>query len=139
MAVITITKSDVSKKLTAESTNAARTNVRQDGVSEFESIVIDEQVFDSLTGSWVEATAKLTEKMHEFITGSTIDENEAAYTFAGNVPDEAEDNMLMYIVDFIMSDWLASVRPEYAKRYEARREVQLDDLLRKLYKKEPPV
>ena len=47
--------------LFAESTNASRTFTRNDGVSEFDKIVIDEQVDQSLDGSWMEAKSKLEE------------------------------------------------------------------------------
>jgi len=45
----------------------------------------------------------------------------------------------MFIVDWMMQDWLASVRPDFRQRYIDRSNMQLDDLLRKLYKKESPV
>ena len=38
-----ITKQEVKSLLLAESTNASRTFVRNDGVSEFEQVVIDDQ------------------------------------------------------------------------------------------------
>lgn len=140
MATITITKSEVQATLLAESTNAARTMKRQDGVSEFEDVVIDEQAMLSLTGTWDEANARLAEKMHEFLTDATATNTQASYTFAMDfAPDLLSNNMKMYVVCWMMADWLSAVRPDYSKRYYDRAALQMDDLLRKLYKKEPPV
>ena len=135
-----ILKSEIKSLLLAESTNAARTFVRNDGVSDFEEIVIDKQADDSLNGAWNEACAKLREKMHDFLTDSSVNNSMAQFDFmATSVPDGVEDNIKMYIVDYMMQDWLASVRPDFRQRYIDRANFQLDDLLRKLYKKEPPV
>lgn len=123
-----------------ESTNAARTFKRQDGVSEFEEVTIDQQVQDSLLGLWHEACSKLEEKMHEHLNYVSIDDSSAAFDFrngahSGNV----DENILMYIVDYMMQNWLAHVRPDQRQTYVDRCNMQMDDLLRKLYKKEPPV
>jgi hypothetical protein len=126
-------------KLTAESTNASRTAKRQDGVSEFEEIMIDQQAMDSLEGAWLESFAKLTEKMHEFLTNYDNDGDIIEFEFAQIVEDGITTNILMYIVDYMMQDWLASVRPDYRQRYIDRANFEMDDLLRKLYKKEAPV
>jgi len=140
MATITITTSAVRHRLIAESTNASRTMRRNDGVSEFEEVVIDQQAMDSLQGAWDEAYAKLAEKMHEFLTtsdnaGSTMD-----FVFpSASDPAGLEENIMMYVVNYMMQDWLASVRPDYRQRYIDRANLEMDDLLRKLYKKEPPV
>ena len=134
-----ITKNEVKSLLYAESTNAIRTLVRNDGVSEFEQVVIDDQVYDSLLGVWREATSKLSEKMHEFLTGAVLADNSAQYVFAMTEPIGAADNARMYVVNYMMADWLASVRPEYRAKYVERANIEMDDLLRKLYKKEPPV
>ena len=135
-----ILKSEIKSLLLAESTNAARTFVRNDGVSDFEEIVIDKQADDSLNGAWNEACAKLREKMHDFLTDSSVNNSMAQFDFmATSVPDGVEDNIKMYIVDYMMQDWLASVRPDFRQRYIDRANFQLDDLLRKLYKKESPV
>jgi hypothetical protein len=139
MATITITKAQVLDKLTAESTNASRTAKRQDGVSEFEEIMIDKQAMDSLEGAWLESFAKLTEKMHEFLTNYDNDGDTIEFEFAQIVEDGITTNILMYIVDYMMQDWLASVRPDYRQRYIDRANFEMDDLLRKLYKKESPV
>ena len=141
MATITIFKTTVRNRLIAESTNAARTFVRNDGVSDFESVVIDQQSYDSLAGAWHEAVSRLTEKMHEFLSDTTIDgDSSVDFVFTANEqPDGLEDNLLMYVVDWMMADWLASVRPDFRQQYIDRANFQLDDLLRKLYKKEAPV
>ena len=140
MATVTINRSDVRNLLMAESTNAARTFVRNDGVSEFEQVAIDEQVDASLDGAWGEACSKLSEKMHEFLSASSMNTDGASYVFrAANIPSGLRDNIKMYIVDYMMQDWLASVRPDYRQRYIDRANFEMDDLLRKLYKKEPPV
>lgn len=140
MATITITKSEVQAALLAESTNAARTMRRQDGVSEFEDGVIDAQAMSSLMGAWHEANAKLTEKMHEFLTDTTVNDTTMTYTFGMDyAPDLLAQNIKMFIVDWMMADWLASVRPDFRQRYLDRCTTQMDDLLRKLYKKEAPV
>ena len=140
MATITITKAQVLDKLTAESTNTSRTAKRQDGVSEFEDVTIDQQAQDSLLGLWHEACSKLEEKMHEFINYVTIDDSSADFVFAnGSTGDNVMENILMYIVNYMMQSWLASVRPDYRQQYIDRCNMQMDDLLRKLYKKEPPV
>lgn len=140
MATITIQRMAVRSVLHAESTNASRTFLRNDGVSDFEEIVIDKQADDSLNGAWNEACAKLREKMHEFLTGSNINTSMAQFDFmATSVPDGVEENIRMFIVDWMMQDWLASVRPDFRQRYLDRAAMQMDDLLRKLYKKEPPV
>lgn len=140
MATITIQRTAIRNILHAESTNASRTFLRNDGVSDFEDIVIDKQADDSLNGAWNEACAKLREKMHEFLTGSNINTSMAQFDFmATSTPDGLDENIKMYIVDYMMQDWLASVRPDFRQRYIDRANFQLDDLLRKLYKKEPPV
>lgn len=127
--------------LYAESTNASRTFLRDDGASDHEKIVIDEQVDMSLDGAWGEACAKLTEKMREFLESSAMSgTTSVAYTFKANsVADGVSENIKMFIVDYMMADWLASVRPDFRKRYVDRCNMQIDDLLRKLYKKQPPV
>jgi hypothetical protein len=134
-----ITKQEVKSLLYAESTNASRTFVRNDGVSEFEQVVIDDQVYDSLMGAWKEATSKLAEKMHEFLTGAVLADNSAQYVFARTEPIGAADNARMYVVNYMMADWLASVRPDFRAKYMERANIEMDDLLRKLYKKESPV
>ena len=134
-----ITKQEVKSLLYAESTNASRTFVRQDGVSEFEQVVIDDQVYDSLMGAWKEATSKLAEKMHEFLTGAVLGDNLAQYVFANTEPIGATDNARMYVVNYMMADWLSSVRPDYRSKYVKRANFEMDDLLRKCYKKEAPV
>jgi hypothetical protein len=140
MATISIQRTAVRSLLYAESTNASRTYVRNDGASDFEHIVIDKQADDSLNGAWNEACAKLREKMHEFLSDSSANTSMAQFDFmATSVPDGVEDNIKMYIVDYMMQDWLASVRPDFRQRYLDRCTTQMDDLLRKLYKKEPPV
>ena len=141
MATITIFKTTVRNRLIAESTNAARTFVRNDGVSDFEAVVIDQQSYDSLAGAWHEAVARLTEKMHEFLSDTIINgDSSVDFVFtADEQPDGLEDNLLMYLVDWMMADWLASVRPDFRQQYIDRANFQLDDLLRKLYKKEAPV
>ena len=126
--------------LHAESTNASRTYIRKDGVSDFENIVIDKQADDSLNGAWNEACAKLKEKMHEFLTDSDTNNGMTRFEFmATEIPNGVEDNIKMFIVDYMMADWLSSVRPDFKQRYVDRSVVQMDDLMRKLYKKEPPV
>lgn len=140
MATITIQRTAVRSVLHAESTNVSRTYVRKDGVSDFEDIVIDKQADDSLNGAWNEACAKLGEKMHEFLNDSSANNGMAQFDFmATSTPDGVEENIKMFIVDWMMQDWLASVRPDFRQRYIDRANFQLDDLLRKLYKKEPPV
>ena len=134
-----ITRNEVKSLLLAESTNASRTFLRNDGVSEFEQVVIDDQAYDSLRGAWREATSKLAEKMHEFLTGAVLADASAQYVFARTEPVGATNNARMYVVDWMMQDWLASVRPDFRQRYLDRSTTQMDDLLRKLYKKEPPV
>ena len=134
-----ITRQEVKSLLLAESTNASRTFVRQDGVSDFESVVIDSQAYDSLIGAWKEATSKLTEKMHEFITGSVLGDSVAQYVFSGTEPIGAADNARMYVVNYMMADWMSSVRPDFKAKYVERANFEMDDLLRKLYKKEAPV
>lgn len=140
MATITIQRSAVRELLFAESTNAARTMKRQDGVSEFEDVVIDKQADDTLDGAWNEAFAKLREKMHEFLSSSLGNNVTMQFHFeATSLPEGVEQNIKMYMVDWMMADWLASVRPDFRQRYLDRCTTQMDDLLRKLYKKEPPV
>ncbi len=140
MATITIQRSAVRDLLIAESTNAARTFVRNDGVSEFENVVIDAQADASLDGAWGEACSKLAEKMHRFLSSSTLTTSQADYVFKpASAPNGLVDNIKMYVVDYMMQDWLASVRPDYRQRYIDRATLELDDLLRKLFKKEPPV
>lgn len=135
---MTITWNEIKDLLMAESTNASRTyNV--DGVSHFEDIVIDDQAADSLRGVWREATSKLSEKMHEFLTGAVLADNSAQYVFANTEPVGAESNAKMYIVNYMMAYWLGNVRPDYPKQYLDRANFEMDDLLRKVYKKEPPV
>lgn len=140
MATITIQRTAVRNLLHSESTNASRTFVRNDGVSDFEEIVIDKQADNSLDGAWREVVSKLTEKMHEFLNEVTSNITQVQFSFmATEVPDGIEDNLKMCIVDYMMADWLASVRPDFRQRYLDRYNAELDDLLRKLYKKEPPV
>ncbi len=138
--MITIQRMAVRSVLHAESTNASRTFRRNDGVLDFEEIVIDKQADDSLNGAWNEACAKLREKMHDFLTDSSVNTSMALFDFmATSTPDGVEENIKMFIVDWMMQDWLASVRPDFRQRYIDRSNMQLDDLLRKLYKKESPV
>lgn len=140
MATVTIMKSAVRDRLVRESTNVARTIKRNDGVSDFEEVLIDQQSQDTLLGAWHEACSKLEEKMHEFINYVSINDSSADFDFVNIArADAVEENILMYIVDYMMADWLASVRPDFRQRYIDRANFQLDDLLRKLYKKEPPV
>jgi len=134
---MTITWNEVKDLLMAESTNASRT-YNMDGVSHFEDIVIDSQAADSLRPLWREATSKLAEKMHEFMT-ATLGDTQAVYVFAGNEPVGAESNAKMYVVNYMTAYWLVNVRPDYQKQYSDRANSQMDDLLRKLYKKEAPV
>ena len=134
---MTITWNEVKDLLMAESTNASRTyNV--DRVSHFEDIVIDDQAADSLRPLWREATSKLAEKMHEFMT-ATLGDTQVVYAFSGNEPVGAESNAKMYVVNYMMAYWLGNVRPEYPKQYLDRANFEMDDLLRKVYKKEAPV
>jgi hypothetical protein len=79
--------------------------------------------------------------MHEFLSDTTVDgDSSVDFVFTANEqPDGLEDNLLMYVVDWMMGDWLSSVRPDFSKRYYDRAAMQMDDLLRKLYKKEAPV
>ena len=140
MVNITIQRTEIRTLLNAESTNASRTYVRNDGASDFESVVVDKQADDSLNGAWNEACSKLSERMHEFISGSSISNGSIQFIFrATSLQDGVEWNMKMFIVNYMMSDWLASVRPDFRQRYVERCNIQMDDLLRKLYKKEPPV
>lgn len=140
MANITIQRAEIRNLLHAESTNASRTYVRNDGASDFESVVIDKQADDSLNGAWNEACAKLTERMHEFISGSSISNGSVQFSFMStSIQSGVEWNIKMFMVNYMMSDWLASVRPDFRQRYVERCNIQMDDLLRKLYKKEPPV
>lgn len=140
MATLTINRSDISNMLLSESTNAARTIVGQDGVSEFESVVIDSQAEESLTGTFAEAFAKLAEKMHRFLNGGTASSTTITFNFkASALPDGLADNIKMYIVDYMMARWLSNVRPDYQQQYAERANFEMDDLLRKLYKKKPPV
>ena len=135
---MTITWNEVKDLLMAESTNASRTyNV--DRVSHFEDIVIDDQAADSLHPLWREATSKLAEKMHEFLTGAVLADNSAQYVFANTEPVGAESNAKMYIVNYMMAYWLGNVRPDYQKQYLDKANFEMDDLLRKVYKKEAPV
>lgn len=138
---VTISRSDISNMLVAESTNTARTFVRNDGVSEFENVVIDSQAEESLAGAFDEAFAKLEEKMHRFLNGGTASSS-TAITFnfkASTLPDGLADNIKMYIVDYMLARWLSNVRHDYQQQYADRANFEMDDLLRKLYKKEPPV
>ena len=140
MATVSIPRSAVRTLLYAESTNAGRNFERGDGVSEFEKVLVDKMEDESLTGSWYEACSKLEEKMHDFITGYTLNNMQAQYIFmATSVPDGVADNIKMFIVNYMMAEWMASVRPDSRQRYVDRCNIQMDDLLRKLYKKEPPV
>lgn len=140
MAIITINRSDISNMLLAESTNASRTFVRNDGVSEFEDIVIDSQEEDSLAGAFAEAFAKLAEKMYRFLDGGTASGATVTFNFkAASLPTGLDNNIKMYIVDYMMARWLANVRPDYQQQYADRADFEMDDLLRKLYKKEQPV
>lgn len=134
-----ITKNEVMSLLYAESTNAGREFMRQDGASEFEKVVIDDQAYDSLRGAWKEATSKLAEKMHEFLTSTLLSDSSAQYVFTHTEPIGATDNARMYVVNYIMADWLSNVRPDFRSKYVERANFEMDDLLRKLYKKEPPV
>ena len=137
---ILIARSAVRDLLYAESTNAARTMKRQDGVSEFDEYVIDSQADSSLDGAWNEATSKLAEKLNEFTTSTELTTSSATYTFSNpTIPNGAGLNARMYVVDYMMADWLGHVRPDYRQQYVDRANIELDDLLRKLYKKEPPV
>lgn len=137
---ITISREAARDLLFAESTNAGRTFMRNDGVSEHEQIVIDEQADASLDGVWREACSKLEERMHEFLSTATIGVSSSSYTFkASSVTAGVADNIKMFIVDYMMTQWLALVRPDYQKVYSARCDFELDDLLRKLYKKNAPV
>ena len=134
---MTITWNEIKDLLMAESTNASRTyNV--DGVSHFEDIVIDDQAADSLRPLWREATSKLAEKMHDFAS-ITLGDTQAVYAFDGREPVGAESNAKMYVVNYMMGDWLASVRHDYRAKYVERANFEMDDLLRKLYKKGAPV
>jgi len=138
--IVTIKRSDIRDSLYAESTNAGRTFLRDDGVSEHERILIDEQAEASLDGVWSEACSKLAERMHDFLEATVITSASAAYTFRTNsLKAGVRDNIKMYIVDYMMTEWLALVRPDYQKVYAGRRDFELDDLLRKLYKKNAPV
>lgn len=140
MATITINRSDISSMLVAESTNASRTFVRQDGVSEFENIVIDSQAEESLAGTFAEAFAKLAEKMHRFLNSGTASSTAITFNFkAASLPTGLDNNVKMYIVDYMLARWLSNVRPDYQQQYVDRANFEMDDLLRKLYKKEPPV
>lgn len=139
MQTVKITKEEIMQHLYAESTNASRTYMRNDGVSEFEKIVIDEQEFDSLEGSYNESASRLAEKMHEFIDNYNITSTFLQYDFSNDVKDGVKKNMTEYVVCDMMSDWLSSVRPDFVQRYEERKAQQLDDLLRKLYKKDAPI
>lgn len=140
MATLTINRSDISATLLAESTNAARTFVRNDGVSEFEGVAIDSQAEESLAGAFAEAFAKLGEKMHRFISGGNASSTAITFSFkASALPDGLADNIKMYIVDYMMARWLSNVKPDYQQQYADRANFEMDDLLRKLYKKEPPV
>ena len=76
--------------------------------------------------------------MHEFMT-ATLGDAEAVYAFAGNEPVGAESNAKMYVVNYMMAYWLGNVRPDYTKQYLERANFEMDDLLRKCYKKEAPV
>lgn len=134
---MTITWNEIKDLLMAESTNASRT-YNMDGVSHFEDIVIDDQAADSLRPLWREATSKLAEKMHEFST-ATLGDTQAVYAFDGREPAGAEINAKMYVVNYMMAYWLGNVRPDYPKQYLDRANIEIDDLLRKCYKKEAPV
>lgn len=142
MATITLTRADVREALYAESTNAARTMVRQDGRPLTNDYVIDSQADSSLDGVWLEATSKLAERMREFLTDdSTFSSDEVDYLFKEHliVPDGVDINVKQYVVNYMMADWMASVRPDYRQRYIDRANFELDDLLRKLYKREEPI
>lgn len=140
MTTLTINRSDISNMLVAESTNAARTFVRNDGVSEFENVVIDSQAEKSLAGTFAEAFAKLAEKMYRFLDGGMASSTTITFNFkASTLPDGLADNIKMYIVDYMMARWLSNVRPDYQQQYADRANFEMDDLLRKLYKKKPPV
>ena len=134
---MTITWNEVKDLLMAESTNASRT-YNMDGVSHFEDIVIDDQAADSLRPLWCEATSKLAEKMHEFMT-ATLGDTQVVYAFDGREPVGAESNAKMYVVNYMMAYWLDNVRSDFKKQYLDRSNFEMDDLLRKCYKKEPPV
>ena len=134
---MTITWNEIKDLLMAESTNASRTyNV--DGVSHFEDIVIDDQAADSLRPLWREAPSKLAEKMHDFAS-ITLSDTQAVYAFDGREPVGAESNAKMYVVNYMMAYWLDNVRSDFKKQYLDRSNFEMDDLLRKCYKKEPPV
>ncbi|MBO4787024.1 MAG: hypothetical protein J5510_08150, partial [Prevotella sp.] len=75
----------------------------------------------------------------EFLTGSVLSNDSAQYVFAATTqPDGLTENIKQYLVNYMMQDWLASVRPDYRQRYIDRANFEMDDLLRKLYKKNPP-
>ena len=140
MVTVSLTRATVKDLLFAESTNVSRTYKRNDGVSDFEEIVIDTQANKTLDGAWNEAYAKLAEKMHDFLSSSTIVPSQATFVFTATaLPDGIQENIKMFFTDWMMADWLASVRPDFRQRYIDRSNIQLNDLLRKLYKKEPPV
>lgn len=139
MATITVNRNNIRNTLFAESTNAGRTFMRNDGVSEFESIVIDEQADESLNWAWKEATSKLAEKMYEFLTGANLMMNSAQYVFTANTPPVGlSENIEQYIVCYMMAEWLSNVRPDFRQKYIDRANFEMDDLLRKLYKKNAP-
>ena len=140
MATITLRREDVREALLAESTNAARTMVRQDGVPMTDNFTIDIQADSTLNGSWNEACSKLSEQMSEFITGYNCTDEAAMYVF-GYIPVllGVAQNIKQYVVNYMMADWMSSVRPDYRQRYVDRANFVMDDLLRKLYKRESPV
>ena len=81
----------------------------------------------------------MAEKMHEFLTGAVLSDAMAQYVFARTEPIGVTENARMYVVNYMMADWLASVRPDFRAKYVERANFEMDDLLRKLYKKESPV
>ena len=137
MVEINVDRGEIRRMLLAESTNAARTLVRSDGVSEFENVVIDEQADSSLTGAWRQANAKLTEKMKRFVVDSELSDENAGYVLSVSGV-MLEDNIKGYIVNYMMQDWMAGVRPDMRQSYVETANFELDDLLRKLYTKHAP-
>ena len=135
---IEIKRSDIKDSLLAESTNASRTFMRNDGVSEYDAIVIDGQAADSLLDAWREATSKLAEKTHRFCSSAVADDVKLQLVMPLHYVGLTQ-NIRMFIVDYMMSVWLSSVRPDFVKQYTERANMELDDLLRKLYKKNAPV
>lgn len=137
--MITITRQDIREALYAESTNAIRTLARRDGTVPDDNFVIDNQAEPTLDGAWREATSKLAEKMSVFLTGTSLANDMAQYVFSNNEPAGLESNVQQYVVNYMMADWLASIRPDYRQHYVERANFELDDIQRKLYKREAPL